>query len=93
MNAVLDNWFQSSLLIIGTFALVAGSLWLATRLAPWFLQRDYDAPPLTSWFTDFESDLVLDRARIVVGLLAFALTLFAMLSVAIVVRLLGVSAF
>ncbi len=89
MNAILENGFQSALLLVGTFALVTGSLWLAGRLAPWFLKQDYAPPPVLSWFTDFEADLAIDRPRIVVGLIAFAITLFAMLSIAIVVRLAG----
>lgn len=92
MNAILENGFQSVLLLAGTFALVTASLWLAGRLAPWFLRQDYDAPPLFSWFTDFEADLAADRPRMVVGLIAFAITLFAMLTLAIVVRLTGLSA-
>ena len=91
MNAVLENWFPSTLLLVGAFGIVLGSLWLAGRLAPWFLQQDYRPPPVLSWFTDFESDLVLDRPRIVIGLIAFALTLFAVLSMALAARLTGLS--
>lgn len=89
MNAILENGFQSALLLVGTFALVTGSLWLAGRLAPWFLKQTYDAPPVMSWFTDFEADMTADRPRMVVGLIAFAITLFAMLTLALVVRLTG----
>ncbi len=91
MNAIVEGGFQSALLLVGTFSLVTGSLWIAGRLAPWFLQQAYAPPPVMSWFTDFEADLTVDRPRIVVGLIAFAITLFAMLSLALVVRLSGLS--
>jgi len=91
MNAILENGFQSVVLLVGTFGLVTVSLWLAGRMAPWFLRQSYEAPPVVSWFTDFEADLTVDRPRMVVGLIAFAITLFAMLTLAIVVRLTGLT--
>lgn len=91
MNVIAENWFLSILILFGTFGLVSASLWIGGRLAPWFLQAPYAAPPVLSYFTDFDSDLSFDRARMTVGAIALAVTLFAILSIGIVARLLGLA--
>ena len=50
-------------LFVPSLALTAGSLWLAARLAPWFLKERFRPLAVRSFFLDFNAEAELDRAR------------------------------
>lgn len=89
MNAVIAAVFPTCALLCAGFGLTVLSLWLAGRLAPWFLEEAVTPPPVRSYFTDLWADTNMTRERAVTGLIALALALFAVLSLAIFARLIG----
>ncbi len=62
-------------LFIPSLALTAGSLWLAARLAPWFLKERFRPLAVRSFFLDFNADAELDRARMMTLAVAGAIIL------------------
>jgi hypothetical protein len=89
MNALLDTVFPAFAIFCAGFALTASSLWLAGRMAPWFLKEAVAPPPVKSYFMDLWADTHMTRERAVTGLIAVALVLFAVLTLAIFSRLIG----
>ncbi len=74
------------ILLILCLALTAGALWLAARLAPWFLQQRFEPPTVRSFFVDFAAEAELDRARMTTMVLAAAIVLAVLTPVVCVIR-------
>jgi hypothetical protein len=89
MNAMVVQVFPAVALFVWALALTACSLWMAGRIAPWFLKAQFEPPTLRSFFLEPLADTQMTRARTVTALVAFAILLTAMLSVAVAARVLG----
>jgi len=83
--------FPALALFSASLVLTAISLWIAGRLAPWFLQEAAEPPSVRSYFLDPMADVDMTRVRIVTMLIATAIMLFALLIIAIAVRFGGVA--
>ena len=57
-------------LFIASLALTAGALWLAARIAPWFLQQNFEPPTVRSFLFDFAAEADVTQARMTTMLLA-----------------------
>lgn len=73
-------------LFIPCLALTAGSLWLAARLAPWFLKQRFEPPTVRSFFFDFVAEAELTQARMTTMLVAAAIMLAVLTPVVCVIR-------
>lgn len=73
-------------MLVPCLALTAGSLWLAARLAPWFLKQRFRPLTVRSFFFDFVAEAELDRARVTTLVLAAAIILAVLTPVAFVIR-------
>jgi hypothetical protein len=89
MNAVFETLFPTCAIFCAGFGLTVASLWLAGRLAPWFLKEAVQPLPVKSYFTDLWADTDMTRMRAVTGVIALALALFAVLTLAIFAHLIG----
>lgn len=89
MSELVGQVFPAVGIFAWALGLTACALWIAGRIAPWFLQAQIDPPPLKSFFLDPWADTDLTRARAVTALLALAIVLAAMLSIAIAARVMG----
>lgn len=76
-------------LFVPSLALTAGSLWLAARLAPWFLKERFRPLPVRSFFFDFNAEAELDRARMMTLALAGAIILAVITPLFWLIRLAG----
>ena len=74
------------ILFIPCFALTAGALWLAARMAPWFLQQRFEPPTVRSFFFDFVAEAELTQARMTTMVLAAAIVLAVLTPVICVIR-------
>ena len=90
MNAFGELMFPAFGLFLASLVLTAISLWIAGRLAPWFLKEAAEPPTVRSYFLDPMADVDLSKARLVTLLIATAIILFALLMIAIAVRFGGV---
>ena len=91
MNAAGDLVFPAFALFSASLVLTVVSLWIARRIAPWFLQETVEPPTVRSYFLDPMADADMTKARLVTMLIAAAIVLFALLVIAIVVRFGGVA--
>lgn len=91
MSAVGELVFPAFALFSASLVWTAISLWIAGRLAPWFLHETAEPPSVRSYFLDPMADVDMTRARIVTMLIATAITLFALLVIAVTVRFGGVA--
>jgi hypothetical protein len=89
MNELVGQVFP----VVGLFAwavgLTACALWMAGRIAPWFLNVQADPPSLKSYFLDPMADTEFNKVRAVTALVAVAIMLAVLLSLAIAARLMG----
>lgn len=90
MNADLVVVFPSILLFSLSFGLTAASLWLAGKMAPWFLRESFEPPTMRSYFFDPAADMDLTRGRVVTILIAMAIMLTVLLVMAVCVKVGGV---
>jgi hypothetical protein len=90
MNADLVVVFPSILLFSLSFGLTAVSLWLAGKMAPWFLRESFEPPTMRSYFLDPAADMDLTRGRVVTILIAMAIMLAVLLVMAVCVKVGGV---
>lgn len=90
MNAELGMVFPAIALFSMSLMLTALSLWVAGRLAPWFLQESFDPPTMRSYFLDPAADMDLTRGRIVTALIALSIMLTVLLVMASAVKFGGI---
>jgi hypothetical protein len=91
MNVYAGLVFPALALFSASLVLTAVSLWLAGRVAPWFLKEAIEPPTVRSYFLDPMADVDMTRVRVVTMLIATAIMLFALLIIAIAVRFGGVA--
>lgn len=73
-------------LFIASLALTAGALWLAARIAPWFLQQNFEPPTVRSFLFDFAAEADVTQARMTTMMLAAAILLAVLTPVVCVIR-------
>lgn len=71
-------------------ALTAAALWLAGRLAPWFLKERFEPPTVRSFFFDFVTEAEPTYARTTTMLLAVAIMLAVMTPLIALIRFGGI---
>jgi hypothetical protein len=76
-------------LFVPSLALTAGSIWLAARLAPWFLKERFRPLPVRSFFFDMQAEADPDRARMMTLALAGAIILAVVTPLFCLIRLGG----
>ena len=76
-------------LFVPSLALTVGSLWLAARLAPWFLKERFRPLAVRSFFLDFNAEAELDRARMMTLAIAGAIILAVITPLFWLIRLSG----
>lgn len=76
-------------MFIPSLALTAGSLWLAARLAPWFLKTRFRPLPVRSFFFDLNAEAELDRNRMMTVAIAGAVILAVLVPAFWLIRLGG----
>lgn len=91
MSAVDELVFPALALFSASLVLTVIALWIAGRLAPWFLKETVEPPTVRSYFLDPMADMDITRARLVTMLIAAAIILFALLVIAAAVRFGGVA--
>ncbi len=91
MNAVGELLFPGIALFLASLVLTGLSLWVAGRLAPWFLQEAWDPPSLRSYFFDPMAETDIARGRVVTLLIACAIMLAVLLAITVAVRFGGVT--
>ena len=91
MNAYSDLVFPGIALFSASLVLTMVSLWIAGRLAPWFLKEAYQPPTVRSYFADLWADVDMSKGRLVTLLLALAIMLAVLLAVAAAVRFGGIA--
>ncbi len=91
MGAVSELLVPGLALFSVSLLLTAVSLWIAGRLAPWFLEEATERPTVRSYFLDPMAEAGMTRARVVTLLIASAIMLFALLIIAVAVKFGGVA--
>lgn len=91
MNAEVAMVFTAIVLFSLSLVLTLFSLWMAGKLAPWFLGESFDPPTMRSYFLDPDADMDLTKARVVTALIALAIMLSCLLVLAIVAKFGGMS--
>jgi hypothetical protein len=91
MNVYAGLVFPALALFSSSLVLTAISLWVAGRMAPWFLKEAIEPPTVRSYFLEPMADVDMTRVRVVTMLIATAIMLFALLIIAIAVRFGGVA--
>ena len=86
MNAEVAMVFPAVVLFSFSLILTAFSLWMAGKLAPWFLRESFDPPTMRSYFFDPAADMDLTRGRVVTVLIAMAIMLSVLLVMAVAVK-------
>jgi hypothetical protein len=86
MNVVGELLFPGLALFLASLVLTGLSLWVAGRLAPWFLQEAWDPPSLRSYFLDPMAETDIARGRVVTLLIACAIMLVILLAITVAVR-------
>ena len=86
MSAVGELVFPALALFSASLVLTVVSLWIAGRLAPWFLQEAVEPASVRSYFLDPIADMDMTKVRLVTMLIATAIMLFALLVIAVAVR-------
>lgn len=78
-------------IFLASLGLTVASLWIGARLAPWFLKEPSEPPPtVRSYFLEPSAEMNMTKVRITTVLIASAILLFALLVIAIAVKLGGV---
>ncbi len=91
MSGVGDLVFPALALFSASLVLTVTALWIAGRLAPWFLKETVEPPTVRSYFLDPMAEIGISKARLVTMLIAAAIILFALLAIAAAVRFGGVA--
>jgi hypothetical protein len=91
MNAELAVVFPAISMFFVSVTATAFSLWLGTRMAPWFLSERSDPPTVRSYFLDPAADTELTRVRVVAALVAVAILMSMLLVMAVAVKFGGVA--
>lgn len=91
MNSEVAMVFPAIVLFSVSLGLTGVSLWLGGKLAPWFLQENFDPPTMRSYFFDPAAERDLTRGRVVSVLIALAIMLAALLAIALIVKVGGVA--
>lgn len=86
MNAEVVMVFPAVVLFSFSLILTAFSLWMAGKLAPWFLRENFDPPTMRSYFFDPAADTDLTPGRVVTVLIAMAIMLSVLLVMAVAVK-------
>jgi uncharacterized protein involved in cysteine biosynthesis len=73
-------------LFIPSLGLTAGALWLAARIAPWFLRQNFEPPTVRSFLFEFVAEAELTQARMTTMMLAAAIVLAVLTPVVCVIR-------
>lgn len=89
MNVIAEQVFPALGLFVWAVALTACSLWMAGRIAPWFVKAEFEPPTLRSFFLDPMADTDFNKARAVTALVAVAILLAAMLTIVVAARSMG----
>jgi hypothetical protein len=92
MNAYGELVFPALALFSASLVLTAISIWVAGRVAPWFLREAFEPPTVRSFFLDPWADADQSRERIVTSAIALAIVLLVLLSVAVAARFMGIAA-
>jgi hypothetical protein len=74
------------LLLVPSFALTTGALWIAARLTPWFLKQRLEPPTVRSFFLDIDPEAELTQARMTTMILAAAIVLAVVTPLAFLIR-------
>ena len=91
MNAELAVVFPAVTMFLVSLMATAFSLYLGTRMAPWFLNERSEPPTVRSYFLDPAADTEMTRVRVVSALIAAAILLSMLLVMALAVKVGGVS--
>ena len=89
MNALAGDMVPAVVLFCVAVALTAWALWLAGRLAPWFLKQSFEPPTVRSFFLDPMADIDMTRGRLVTAGIAAAIVLAVALSFVVAAKLQG----
>ena len=91
MNAEFAVVFPAVTMFFVSVMATAFSLWLGTRMAPWFVDERCDPPTVRSYFLDPAADTDLTRVRVVAALVAAAILLSMLLVMAVAVKMGGLA--
>ena len=91
MSAEVGMVFPAIVLFAASLVLTGISLWVAGKLAPWFMGEGFERPTVRSYFTDLSADMDLTKGRVVTALIALAIRLTALLAMAVAVKFGGVA--
>jgi len=91
MNAELAQVFPAITLFLISLLLTASCLWVAGKLTPWFTGDRSDIPTVRSYFLEPAAEQTMTRTRVVTMLIAVALLLTILLTMACAVRFGGVA--
>jgi hypothetical protein len=91
MNAELAVVFPAVSMFLVSLVATAFSLFLGTRMAPWFVNERCEPPTVRSYFLDPAADTEMTRVRVVSALIAAAILLGMLLVMALAVKVGGVS--
>lgn len=93
MNAEVAMVFPAIVLFSASLVLTGFSLWVGGKLAPWFMGEGFQAPTVRSYFTDLSADMDLTKGRVVTAMIALAVMLTALLTMAVAVKFGGIALF
>jgi len=91
MNAEVAMVFPAIVLFFASLILTGFSLWAGGKLAPWFMGEGFEAPSVRSYFTDLNADMDMTKGRVVTALIALAIMLTALLTMAVAVKFGGIA--
>lgn len=91
MNAELAVVFPAVTMFFVSVMATAFSLFLGTRMAPWFLDERSAPPTVRSYFLDPAADTEMTRIRVVSAMIAAAILLSMLLVMAVAVKFGGVA--
>ncbi len=91
MNADVAMVFPAIVLFSASMMLTGVSLWLGGKMAPWFMGEGFEAPTVRSYFTDLSADMDLTKGRVVTAMIALAIMLAALLTMAVAVKFGGIA--
>jgi hypothetical protein len=92
MSLLVEQVLPVLALVTAGLGFTTMSLWIAGRLAPWFLGESFSPPPVASYFFDLRAELEFGPQRAVVALIALALCLAMVISLILTARVLGLAA-
>jgi len=91
MNAELAQVFPAITLFLISVVLTASCLWVAGKLTPWFTGTRSDIPTVRSYFLEPVAEQAMTSTRLVTLMIAAALLLAILLTMAIAIRFGGVA--